>query len=331
MRVTTRLAPPELDPDEWDFRQCEPGELLSATAYEYLRSHPKLSTPLAGWLDSPFQKWWQAIMGILVPYGNAQYGDAFKEWGAITTRKALKRAQTGRKKLQDWGDDMTPDGDGTIRPCLDTFFFDLAATMPGGSHPLREHAILRFWEFPLPWMKLRRKIAPAEMARRCNVFEKPKAVRPYDPRFGVDYGDSNDYFRAEGRPHGAWSRVEVHVDLHRNANDIAKDFNELVAPMLLRPGKNPKGSGRGNKLQLLKWLAAYRLHEAGFGYEAAKARVERQMCDAKNPLEAHGDLLPLYSNSSKWNEAIRKARKLLEDPGSPWVFLNKIAAQLLHL
>lgn len=136
-------------------------------------------------------------------------------------------------------------------------------------------------DFPNPWMR-----APITFRRNSDfsrVLCAPYRDEPFRP--APEYELSI-----------FWTGATV--------KDIVASFEKWVR----REAKNhPEMKGRGKAGQLpiapLAWLAAYRLHSAGWTFEKAQEMLARKGASCRHH--------PFYKDKSGWSDAISKARKLL--------------------
>ncbi len=290
-RVRKRAVPP--DPCEWDFRPIEDWELPFATIYEYARSIEKVSNHLTAWLDGP-----------------------------VETRSPWPRIRIDTGQIKDAGWEMKsplPDRMGD----LIEYIFDEAPsdkTMLSALHLVIENVpqelhgpgvqdiALRFPRFPEPWIQTRQRRGVDYLKKRC--FQYPNPVRVLRELWDPFEWDPNNPLRDLH----ATSNLSAHIGVHEFLIDWSARRTEILADFTSWLGRHHPGQSRRNPhiREPLKWLAAFRLKEAGLAHAAAKEVVkDRHKTVAAPP---SGPDLPTYGNEKKWLEAARKAKELIQMP-----------------
>lgn len=97
---------------------------------------------------------------------------------------------------------------------------------------------------------------------------------------------------------------EFLIDWNFPPSEISKELKSWVTQ------RSAEQRGTKAKQARLRWLAAYRLQQAGIKFSATTKLLECRRREA--PMDSRLDVLPKYVQQADWNEAIEKAEKLLK-------------------
>lgn len=265
----------KLEKQEWDFRQVRQDySLFEASFYEYSRSDKAIREKLTRWLELKFKGKTvrdhiiSALKKNQAVKGDAQF--AYKE----QTQKGF--AEFARKK---W-------------PGLShRHFYLVTAIQPN---------------FPAPWLA-RFSIKANRNPNYSHLKIESLAWRKQNLKKWIAVGDPDEI---EIALHGFEKSYELEIDWRADGHgfrvgDIVKDFERWITK---EAKKHKQWSVNGHKAKPqtdpLKWLAAYRLSEAGYTHHESLNLLDGLLNDRY--------FLPLYSDKSGWSDAKRRAKQLIK-------------------
>lgn len=288
-----RAVPPE--PCEWDFRPIEDWELPFATIYEYARSIKQVSNHLKAWFSSPCQ--------TRVPHPHIKI-DADQVARAGWKMDRILPDTMG--EAIEYIFDEAPD-DVSRLTALNLIVWNIPQVLGG---PGVQDIALRFPLFPETWMQTRARRERDYLKKRCFRYPKAKQRRSlrelWDP---LEWDPGNPFCDAYAVP-----PLSGHLGVHEFLIDWSARRTEILADFTSWLGRHHPGESRRNPYirEPLKWLAAYRLKEAGLSHARAKEVVRARQRAV--PVPPNGPDLPTYGNEKKWLEAARKAEHLIKMP-----------------
>ena len=270
-------AKPKLPPQaEWDFRQTADSLIEIVVLYEYARTHGAFREPLTRWLR-------QRVDGKALA---AHLLDALRK-GDDKRHRKLKAAHPVTdlpRSMRTW---ELVELIANHRPDFPAPFFAYSKS------PLTVARNPRF-------SRIRARSFIREAVQAKAIFDEDKTAGRYS-----DFGQylhvlHDDDFAVTIKWDGA-TVDEIVSDFSRWLHIEAKNHKERMKPRGHR-GKAPA--------EKLKWLAALRLRNAGFTFEAAQAALRK--FDDSNGLKGSAQkFLPLYADASGWSDALRGAENEL--------------------
>jgi hypothetical protein len=284
MATKTHALP---DQDEWDFRNLTAAEFQHVAAYEYARSSPQVLGLWQKWQDTP-------IPAVKAAPGHDQ-------WCLDTTKAEPVWKIIGR----DYPDGIE----------IDPTKQDAAQGMIARCFPLELASV------GLEWMLLQVPAFPAPYFHLTEVQQRRLLAVPIYPPA------SEGVFRDAGPPgFETGESFAVVVDWTCPPAQIKKAFARWLEEkiknrppakrMPLRAAANRTGKAAQPQYQYLKWLAAWRIRQAGIPFEAAQkllTGVQKRKRHvwieggAEYPCE-----LPVFAHQSNWTESANAAGALIE-------------------
>jgi len=273
---------PSLPPAcEWDFHRIDPQLLRTVAVYEYARTSEKVRTPLVRWLDTILngQKVRQHIFNAI-----------------------LAANKCGRDVAE-----CHPKG----------LWQQIYMSAPDqGVWALEVHSIIMETrpDFPVPWIADGVKISverDLEFSRvRCTPLEY--TFRRLAERDGGKIGLKR-LLELEGQVAKRWGDYKLEIDWYAENElstiaEIVGDFEKWLRAEVadkkpkMRTGRNAQAEQTAYPL---KCLAALRLRQAGFTYEAAANALQR--------MQSSSWIIPFFKNAPSWTKAIQFAKKSLAD------------------
>ncbi len=282
-----KTADIELHRDEWDFREVRQEELVTACIYEYTRSAPIRAT---------FEEWHSQPVDLA---GLAD-ADFDNETAPLRAKITASKAITVSDVIETIGKAAPEETDAAnlLKMHLRLMMpFDLAGAD-------KEPIAIKFPSFEKPWAQLRREFGDGYLKSRllpgpvgnAAVFEY---LGPAEGRDQI----------LEASP--SVTAVEFFVDWNYSLDELTEQFRRWAASEIAQSTRTDRRkSGRRDPVDCLRWLAAYRLTEAGYSYEDASNAVHA-LQDATRDEQTYTWALPEYGNKSSWSKAVRKARERL--------------------
>lgn len=275
--------------DEWDLRSVREDELYTALIYEYTRSATRTRTGIQEWHKSVFNI---EVLDQLEPFDDGGFlCAAIKDSPGMTIGEAIALRY----------DENPLTGDDEAKAHLGMHLEFAAETIDAPFVDIR--IATRFTAFEYSWPRLQRGEL-GDQYIQSRLFGHPHGNAPVFQLSGKL--DQSDLILE-----GSTVLFEpLFIDWSYKLDELTEAFRQWAASNRPKiPEDARQKSGRKGAEERLKWLAAYRLRDAGYTYVAAQALVAARKAKTT---EAGSVELPIYEDKAAWSKAAKKAKQLLD-------------------
>ena len=109
--------------------------------------------------------------------------------------------------------------------------------------------------------------------------------------------------------------VDWNVPLDELTNSFREWAKREQASLMSRPGRPP---GKKAQWERLKWLAVFRLHNAGYNFPEARKLIEQRQLTYEVVVNA-GAVFPIYGGDAAWGKVVSKVRIAVEGDVVGWI------------
>jgi hypothetical protein len=275
-----------LNPQEWDFCTVQECELATATLYEYTRSCSRVRATYEEWHAAP------------IDFERLSESDFNSESEPVLTALRQSEGATNADAIERAFNAETHGVDFQAANALRHHLWILApkASWPNSLFPIG----LNFSNFSMSWNQMQ----SAYGSKYLHV----RLLPPVPRKTGIlpDFGPEWNAKLLTNRP-ATHRRIGLLIDFSTPVDGLVEEFRAWVIanrPDIPRESQRPRG--RKVHWERLKWLAAYRLAEAGYNFECAKEVIIQHQKVQKH--DVRPDVLPLYASPGAWSDAVTKAR-----------------------
>lgn len=287
-----------ISPDEWDFRSVREEELMTVLLYEYIRSCPRVRAAIGKWQEEP------------VDLKQLQELDFHGETKMIRSRLRRLPKATNAHAVNVAYDPSFQTDDGAAANLFLTHLKLLTSKsyFPDGGRSIA----LTFTNFDQPWSQLR--------SMRGDQYLRVRLLPAASRSGGVmgDLGPTSTYQEILALEPSV-QHEGILIDWNVPLDDLTSSFREWAkrrqAFAASQTGRLP---GRRAQWERLKWLAAFRIHNAGYNFAAACELISHRQLTCKVAATS-GAALPIYGNSASWGKVVSKVRNAIEGNVVRWI------------
>jgi len=293
---TVKKHPPS---EEWDYRGVSKRDLATALCYEIARYCPRFRKPIVKWHTAAFE----GFSGQQLRECELQDPNAFPKLGSPY------------KEVIRYAGDLEGNSAKTIRQFL-------RLSLPPefqGKHEFQDLA-LEFDRFPEPWMSLpqpyrQKRIQNPQSIKWGSIGELPYKCPPEE---GDDALEQVMGAAVQPAPSFPLQTYVIRLDWSFSDKVLAARLKEWLTRRRPRefPGKGYTGKGAVPPFHWLKQLAAHQLDANGLTYPSARQLVDKRV--EESPGKDRNDVLPRFSGSGAWHNAVRDAANLLKIENPFW-------------
>ena len=274
---------------EWDFRSVREDELMTALLYEYTRSCTPARQAIRTWHSQPFD------LDSLV---------AFEHLSGNEAQQAARFLKPGITNAQGVDCAYSLDLRNDIPDVADALVTALRLAAPPSLFHNGDRSIpVRFSSLEKPWPELQRDYGDAALKVRLIAIPERSGGILWD--LGLPHTYEHLFDLEPGL-----RKEELLIDWSLPMGDLMRAFRILAKNKQEdSPRVGARRPGRAAKWERLKWLAAYRLRQAGYNYSRAKEIMDKQLAHAGG--DDLYDVLPTYHSDASWGKMLSRARKEL--------------------
>lgn len=269
---------PKLPPSsEWDFTDISPEEMPDAIVWEYARTSKKISMVINQWLASE-------IDGKTI-------GQHLKD----AVNVVLTNPSESFKRSNLLFEAIDP-------PRLRSKIVGSSMAFTKAVSDICELILIGRVDFSSHWSAVKMDF---QEHRNPVAF-----VSPLKPRIlgAIEAFQGNQDTQLTAEALGRGYHLKIKWGEECTVQKIIQDFTVWVTKEAEIHG-GVKGPGRAS--EPLKWLAAYRLSQAGFTFCEAQAKLLAHSKKIKYAWNEKRSILPIYAEKSGWSDAVLKAKKHL--------------------
>ena len=271
---------------------------MTVLLYEYVRSCPKVRTAIEKWQAES------------VDLQQLQEFDFHGETAAIRSRLHRLSKATNAQAVDVAFEPQFQTGDAEA---ANLFLTHLRLLTPKSCFPDGGRSVaLTFTNFDQPWSRLR--------SLRGNEYLRVRLLPAGARSGGVmgNLGPASTYQEILAlEPSVRHERILVdwNVPLDELTNSFREWAKREQASLMSRPGRPP---GKKAQWERLKWLAVFRLHNAGYNFPEARKLIEQRQLTYEVAVNA-GAVFPIYGGDAAWGKVVSKVRIAVEGDVVGWI------------